>query len=132
MLDALATGVEEIDADHRDLIDRCNALMVMIARRAPGRALHDAARHLAEHCLLHFKREEAILAQSGFPRCEAHIREHRRFGARFNELAARFAKANAQPREHLTIVDRLRYLLIDLLLRHDLDYKSHLDHENGR
>jgi hemerythrin len=132
MLDALATGVEAIDADHRDLIERCNALTTMVAGQAPWCALHDAARRLAEHCLLHFKREETILAQAGFPRCETHMHEHRRFGAKFSELADRFAEKDVRPQEHLTIVNRLRELLIDLLLRHDLDYKSYLDHAVGR
>jgi hemerythrin len=132
MLEALVIGIEAIDADHRGLIDRCNALTVMVARRVAGWALHDAARGLAEHCLQHFKREEAILAQSGFPRYEAHIREHQRFATKLSDLADRFAKADALPCEHLTVVERMRDLLIDLLVLRDLDYKSHLHHAMGR
>lgn len=132
MLEIFKTGIAEIDADHQELIDRCNALTTMVAGRASWRALHAAAHHLAQRCLQHFQREEAILARSGFPRCDAHIREHQRFGSRFRELADRFAQENAPPDEHLTTIDRLRDVLVDLLLRHDLDYKSYLDHAMGR
>ena len=132
MLAILETGVAEIDTDHRDLIDRFNDLTAIAAREVPWRALHAAAHLLAQRCREHFEREEMILARSGFPRCKEHIREHRRFDARFSDLASRLAAPHAQSREHLTIVGGLRDLLVDLLVRHDLDYKSHLQHAIGR
>jgi hemerythrin len=131
-LEIIETGVQVIDADHRDLIERCDALTVMVANNAPWRALYAAAYHLAERCQQHFEREEAILVWSEFPRCEAHMHEHRRCGTRLQKLVGCIARTNAEPHDHLKIVDGLRDLLVDLLVRHDLDYKSHLQHAIGR
>ena len=64
MLAILETGVAEIDADHRDLIDRFNDLTAIAAREVPWRALHAAAHLLAQRCREHFEREEMILARA--------------------------------------------------------------------
>lgn len=122
----LETGVPEIDEDHRSFIAQYDALTAMVAERASRSAVAAAVRRMTEHCLRHFVREEAVLIQSQFPRLNEHISAHRHFAAQFYELLDRICRANEANLEHLAFVDAIGELLIELLFRHDLDYKSHL------
>jgi hemerythrin len=131
-MDILETGEPDIDADHRSFIDQYDTLRRMAAEGAAQSAMQEAFNRIIEHCLLHFVREEEVLIQSRFPRYEAHILAHRRFVAQFAELAGRLAEADDAPLEHMAVVCRLGDLLVDLLFRHDLDYKSHILHSKGR
>jgi len=130
-MDILEMGISSIDADHRSFIEQYEMLRLTLAQL--GReSLQAGLRRLLDHCTMHFEREEALLRLSGFPRYVSHLRAHRQFLLRFEELCGRAAHAEETQAAFRAIVGSLRGVLIDLLFRHDLDYKSHVLHSMGR
>ncbi|HYD68373.1 bacteriohemerythrin [Azospirillum sp.] len=72
----LPLGVPELDEDHRELVDTLNGLHDTLAAGTCGR---DAASLLLRFVRLareHFGREEALMAERGYPAAAEHGREH--------------------------------------------------------
>lgn len=77
----LETGIAEVDAQHRTLVDLINALG---GKYGAGAAPEEVAEILAElerYSVYHFTAEETLMAAQGFPsaRMEAHCASHRNF-----------------------------------------------------
>lgn len=77
---ALSVGVPEIDVQHQELfrrVDRLLDAMLHNDRSEAGRLLA----FLREFVVEHFGAEERLMADLAYPDAEAHVQEHRRFGA---------------------------------------------------
>jgi hemerythrin-like metal-binding protein len=74
--DKLSVGDAVMDGEHRELVRLLNNLCSAVkAKRGPeavGKALDDLIGHTAAH----FKHEEALFAQTGYPEAEEHTRAH--------------------------------------------------------
>jgi hypothetical protein len=51
---------------------------------------------------------------------------------RFDDLVGFLAGVDGSSPEHRQAAQAMRTTLVDILFRHDLDYKSHLQHVAGR
>jgi hemerythrin-like metal-binding protein len=129
---AFETGNAEIDALHRELVQECDSLLLLVESGAPWpRIVADAGR-LVEGCIQHFRQEEEMLARSRFPRNAAHIAEHRRLERELHALIARMAEVDGSLEKHRDYPRALGPMMVDLIIRHDLDYRSHLLNYQGR
>jgi len=130
-LDCFETGNPEIDRIHRKLILDCNILLAMIADSASWAMIVVKAKGVMADCIAHFRLEEAILERSRFPRLDEHKVEHARL-----EVEMRSALARMEHRDD-AFVDRFEHarwlgaLLIDAIVRNDLDFRSHILNEQG-
>ena len=82
--EALATGVGEIDAQHRELLSQVDRLQAAIARE-PG-AVRRVLDHLGDYAASHFEAEERIMAHHGFPGAAPHREAHAAFVNAFGRL----------------------------------------------
>jgi hemerythrin len=130
--DVLETGVPELDDDHRALIDQCNALAAAMDDGGAWAEVVEAACRLAQSCIEHFSSEEALLERTEFPRRERHKAQHREIERRFANLVDFLSGVDGSSPEHRKAARAVRTTLVDILFRHDLDYKSHLQHVVGR
>jgi len=91
--DELSVGVERIDAQHRELIARTNALLQAL----PGgdgpasQAAMDTLLYLSSYVEEHFSDEERLMAEVTFPGLAAHREEHLRFRGSLRVLVRRFS-----------------------------------------
>jgi hemerythrin-like metal-binding protein len=126
------TGSPEIDALHRELVKECNGLLFAVENGAAwSRILTDASR-LVEGCVQHFRHEEELLAGARFPRTAEHVAEHRRIEHELQGLISRMKAVDGSLEEHRAYPRELGPMLVELIIRHDLDYRSHLLHQQGR
>jgi hemerythrin len=130
--DVLETGISELDADHRSLIAQCNTLTELMEQEGAWAEVVESARRLAQSCAEHFHNEEAVLDRAEFPRRDRHKAQHREMERRFNDLVAFLSGVDGSDPEHRKAARAVRNTLVDILFRHDLDYKSHLQHMAGR
>lgn len=128
----LETGVKELDVCHRKLIAECNELLALRLSSRPLEDIAARAHALANNCIKHFDVEEELMRQTDFPRVEQHIAEHRRMREELPRLVAALAQSGSDALKVEQSLDALRFSLIELLLHHDLDYRSHLLHSQGR
>lgn len=83
-------GVGKIDEQHRELIDRINA----VSKMGMGSVSRDETQKtidlLGEYIIKHFNDEEALQKKSGFPKHEWHREQHKLFINGFENLKKEF------------------------------------------
>lgn len=131
-LKSFETGSDEIDALHRELVEECGSLMSALDDGAAWpRILADADR-LVEGCIQHFRHEEDLLEWARFPRKAEHAAEHRRLERELQALISRMRAVDGSLEEHRAYPREFGPILVELIIRHDLDYRSHMMHVLGR
>ena len=126
------TGSSEIDALHRELVEQCDSLLLALDGGAAwSQILADAGR-LVEGCIHHFRHEEDLLDWARFPRKAEHVAEHRRFERKLHGLISQMRAVDGSRKEHRAYPRELGPMLVEFIIRHDLDYRSHLMHVLGR
>lgn len=88
---SLETGHQEIDEQHRGIFDLANTLTAALAADdADEDAIADAVWGLSDYVVEHFRDEEALMAEAGFPGLRAHKLLHTRLSAQTLSLVADF------------------------------------------
>ena len=126
------TGSVEIDALHRELVAECNSLLLAVDSGAAWSQILVGAGRLVEGCIQHFRHEEELLESARFPRQAEHVAEHRRFEHELQGVISRMRAVDGSLEEHRACPRELGPMLIEFIIRHDLDYRSHLMHVQGR
>lgn len=94
---SLVTGVPDLDAQHRELFLRLDALIDAIRRGSSrdevGRTLAFLTGYVAEH----FAAEEALWRDAAYPGAEQHGAEHARFTRDLAALEAEHRRDGATP-----------------------------------
>jgi hemerythrin-like metal-binding protein len=73
----LSVGVEELDSDHRELIELLNRLDIEVGRAAHQDEVARLLDELMSRTQAHFRREEELMAQQDYPDAGHHARLHR-------------------------------------------------------
>lgn len=114
-----------IDDDHRRLIAIINSF-----ERAHSTKwdLTTVLEDLTAYSIKHFRREQDLQQQMGFPEAAAHLLEHGRLLDRLAQIADEFAKVTGDDLQ--THIERTSHLLNDWLVAHiiscDLKMKPYL------
>ena len=98
--EALSTGDEAVDAQHRDLVVHMNAISSQLRAQAPVAQLHDALARLLNEMREHFSCEERLMERMRLANAGAHRQAH--------QIALEHARwlANAEPRQAVGLVAR--------------------------
>ncbi len=105
--DAMLTGVEEIDRQHRVLVNTLNEIIVLLPAQAGDETAERITRDLLGYALYHFETEEGLMLRSGYLRerafdAKAHLAQHRAFSERVEALRAGINRGLALDLEGLT------------------------------
>lgn len=117
---------------HRRLVEHCNGLLTLLAEDADWPLILVQSKALVGDCIEHFRIEETMLEHIKFPRRAAHAAEHRRMEQELLSLLDRMERVDGSLAEHRDLPASLGPAMIDLMIRHDLDYRSHVLHRQGR
>lgn len=124
-----AIGHEAIDRDHQHL------LMLMVEVQAAIEA-HDFERcslllgKLLDETRLHFQREEALLAELGYPELDRHHHYHEQLLVYVRNLKSVCESAGIDEDPTLCFQGMARFM-VDDILRGDLQFKSFLEHRGA-
>lgn len=92
--DSMSVGMEELDEQHRQLIDLINEAYTAVQRHDEHK-MDALIAKMGDYARLHFSTEETYLEQSGFPHLEAHQIQHHKFIVDVDEFRRhRFQKTN--------------------------------------
>ncbi len=72
----LETGIEEIDWEHRRLLNIANRLLDAIGKGRGEAVMQPVIRDLARHAEDHFTNEEKYMRDMGYPEIKEHVVEH--------------------------------------------------------
>lgn len=109
-------GVEEIDNQHRSLVDLVNQVWESIVFQAEWSKVLELVLRLEQYTVAHFAAEEAYMQAIAYPDLEAHKKIHQQFIARID---AEKQAALKNGRLTLGLVEFLRQWLLDHILGHD-------------
>jgi hemerythrin-like metal-binding protein len=128
--DALCTGVDEIDRQHRILVQVLGEAEALLAEERHGRRFEQIFRDLLAYAIYHFETEEELMRRHGYDRAgqaaaDAHLAQHRGFSERVVALRAEARHNDRASREalvaflrdwlvnHITTTDRIlgRFIL---------------------
>lgn len=87
-----SVGVEEIDAQHRELFAAVNTLIDMNAGGSGD--LYPVLKKLADYLSAHFRAEQKLMVERGFPDLSRHMREHQLFTERVLDFLGRYKEQN--------------------------------------
>ena len=73
--DVLSVGIEEIDAQHKVLVDLVNEMHQAIHQRRGSDAVREILAQLADYTRIHFAVEESLMRILGYPGYDDHKAE---------------------------------------------------------
>ncbi|MBI2256898.1 MAG: hemerythrin family protein [Proteobacteria bacterium] len=130
--EAFETGDPEIDRQHQCLLVDSVRLKALVERGAPRDEVIAALTALIADCSAHFRFEEAMLRNTNFPRAEVHAGQHQAIEAMLQQLANMIADPSGTAPESDQLTITMEQKIIEIIVRHDLDFKSHLLAVHGR
>jgi len=87
----METGVEKIDSQHRELINRINSLLEIEDKAASEEKTQKTIDYLGEYVVKHFSDEEELQVKSNYPNYAEHKKKHALFVEEFTQLEKEFA-----------------------------------------
>ena len=110
----METGVEKIDTQHRELIDRINKLLAIEERPASEAETRETIEYLREYVVKHFSDEEQLQINSKYPKYAEHKQKHTVFIDDFSRFENEFAGKS----HTIEFTMKLNSLLITWLVKH--------------
>ncbi len=112
--DHLSVGVDEIDAQHRELYRRVNLFLTALAEKRGAAELEPLVRYLRDYIREHFAEEQRLMEFCFYPDLGEHLAEHHRFEDQYEALASELARTGPT----FGLAKRLLALLVDWLDQH--------------
>jgi hemerythrin-like metal-binding protein len=103
--DEYSVGVKELDAQHQNLLNIINTLLVGQQDKYDAIKMSEMISSLIHHAYIHFATEERYLVQTNFPDIKTHVLEHVGFIMKTLELSLKVKEGTNDDRLEL-----LRYL----------------------
>jgi hemerythrin len=109
----LATGIEKIDTQHRELFTRINKLLDACTQRRGEETIDEVMKFLEDYIVVHFGTEEEFMLKYGYPDYPSHRAQHAKFISEFSELKRRLRSGRVS-----TVVVPTNRLLVDWWINH--------------
>jgi hemerythrin len=110
----METGVEKIDSQHRELINRINNLLAIGEKSASEEETQKTIDYLGEYIVKHFSDEEEIQIKSNYPKYAEHKKLHTYYIDEFSKFKNEFAeKGNS-----MEFTMKLNNSLINWIVKH--------------
>lgn len=119
--DSFSIGIDEIDHQHKMLLDCFTLLQDAIDKGGRWMDVHFPLVQLREYAHIHFGVEESLMRMSDYPGTAEHIECHRKILGKLEELEKESLRRDIA--EEVTAV--LRHWLIGHIMRTDKDYARH-------
>jgi len=123
----LSVGVDEIDEDHRKLIDTFNILSQSVAEGQPPRYLAAVLEELINCTAWHFSHEERLMLQYGYEGLEEHRAAHLELISSVRALQQDILEGNRAIAD--SVIEFLERWLTEHILTDDLKLGSFLSQE---
>jgi hemerythrin len=120
--DEFSVGIQEIDEQHKVLINILNELSEAIEERRGTAVRNGIMERLVEYTRIHFTVEESLMRLLGYPQYEQHKHEHEMLLSQTTEF---LVKINNEDVSTYELVFFLRSWLLNHILGSDKAYEKH-------
>ena len=122
--DEYSVGIESIDTQHKKLLDLINSLQTAVNYKTGQKFEQDALDELVDYTKTHFKYEEGLMEQNGYPDFKAHRAEHELMITRVEEVLNHYQRDRDSAMQNA--IDFLRNWLINHINGTDQQYSRFL------
>ena len=122
---SLRTGIETVDEQHKALIELYNELDEAVWKGQAHRQMEANLARLFKYTKQHFKSEEAMLAESGYPQLEQHQLEHQRLTDQLRQFVLRYKRS--KERFSAEMLEFVRLWITSHIKESDLAYVPHVE-----
>ncbi|HEX9702815.1 MAG TPA: bacteriohemerythrin [Rhodospirillales bacterium] len=120
-----SVGVDVLDADHIMIFSLINHIDEAHQSGTDERAIGRILQVLMDRATAHFRREERLMEDHGYPDLEAHVAEHRRIMDELQRLHSAY-QANPSAQVSREIVELLAEWLDGHVLKTDMRYRPYM------
>jgi hemerythrin len=117
----VCVGIPQIDAEHRQLVDHYNALLQALDEGEDITAFGLSFYSLIVHMRQHFRHEEALMQDAGYPGLTLHRAQHRKLLANaedfLSSVLTRFEKYDCT-----AVAKYFKYWLLDHVTHYDRSF----------
>ena len=99
----METGVAKIDEQHKELVNRLNAVLTMGTSSISKEETQKTLNFLEEYIIRHFRDEESLQRQCGYKKYEWHKGQHQSYIDAFKKLKEEFAANGPSPKFSVTL-----------------------------
>jgi len=92
--DELSVGIEEIDEQHKILVNLVNEMHQALHERRGAEITNDILRQLKHYTMIHFAVEESLMRVFHYPGYEIHKSHHQKLIEQINELQRKVEKGS--------------------------------------
>ena len=110
----LATGIDKIDKQHKELFSRINLLFEACGKGKAKEEVKETLNFLQDYVVVHFGTEEDFMSKYSYPDISEHKAKHKAFVADFLILKNQFETQGA----NLTLITRTNKVVVDWLIQH--------------
>jgi hemerythrin-like metal-binding protein len=110
--DEYSVGIEEMDNDHKKLLNLINQLQTAVHYYTGKEFEEKALDELVDYTKTHFKKEEKLMEENDFADLEAHKLQHQQFIDKVSHFVEQYKKDS-----DITMVDTLKFLK-EWLIKH--------------
>ena len=120
--DSLSVGIQEIDEQHKVLVDLLNEMNRAIINRQGTQVTGAILQRLAHYTKVHFAVEESLMRILGYPDYEAHKARHDTLIDQMNELQTKLA--SGKPSTTFELMHFLKVWLTKHIQESDNEYSD--------
>ncbi|WP_281646264.1 bacteriohemerythrin [Parendozoicomonas sp. Alg238-R29] len=121
--DEFSVGIQEIDEQHKTLVDLLNNLYVAIREHHGNKEATNTLCELATYTRIHFTVEESLMSITGYPEYEKHKYQHKLLADQLNEFQEKVV--NGTPIS-VELLHFLKNWLTHHILEDDMAYAPHM------
>lgn len=121
--DDLSVGIQEIDEQHKVLVNLLNELHDSVLNRHGREACERILRRLAEYTRIHFAVEESLMRILHYPEYEEHTQEHEELIGQVADLQKKFRDDGLNI--SMDLLQFLKAWLTEHIIKSDQDYAPH-------
>ncbi|UZP66493.1 bacteriohemerythrin [Desulfovibrio mangrovi] len=120
--DSLSVGYEELDAQHKKMLEIINELFNAVAQGGAWASMALVGMELMEYAQSHFEDEEALMRSCGYPGLAEHQQEHIRFMERIRDFMLVLEEGHSSGMLPMEMFHFLQSWLTEHIMRLDKDY----------
>lgn len=120
--DKMSVGVDEIDSQHKKLVDIINHLHDSLKTNTVREELKTIYMELIDYTKYHFSAEEKIMEEAGYEDLEAHKKQHKKFVNKLSRMKERCYLGKEEISVELSSF--LSGWMIGHIMHSDKDYKD--------
>ena len=124
-VDRYNVGIDEIDIQHKKLVELINVLFDTISLKDRKEALNKAFTELVNYTIYHFKLEEELMKTHHFPEYDSHKKEHLAFVDKVNNYIRTLKIEDTKAL--LEIINFLKNWLLNHILINDKKYVKYVN-----